>query len=78
MFKEGQTNIDDEERTGQPSVVSDDFVQSVDQKICERRCFTLSELSCEFPQISHTIRDYQLGLAITSFVQDRFQKCPCM
>jgi hypothetical protein len=34
-----------------PSVLSDDLVQSVDQKICERRCFTISELSCAFPQI---------------------------
>jgi hypothetical protein len=38
-----------------PSAVSDDLVQSVDQKICERRCFTTSELLCEFPQISHTV-----------------------
>jgi hypothetical protein len=30
-----------------PSVVSDDLVRSVDQKICERRRFTISELSCE-------------------------------
>jgi hypothetical protein len=36
----------------QPSVVSDDLVQSVDQKLCERWCFTISELSYEFPQIS--------------------------
>jgi hypothetical protein len=34
------------------SVVSIDLVQSVDQKICERRHFTISELSCVFPQIS--------------------------
>jgi hypothetical protein len=31
---------------------SNDLVQSVDQKICERWCFPISELSCEFPQIS--------------------------
>jgi hypothetical protein len=37
-----------------PSVVSDDLVQSVDQKIYERRCFTISELPCGFPQISRT------------------------
>jgi hypothetical protein len=54
MFKDGQTNIHDQERSGQPSVVKDDLVQSVDQKLCERRCFTISELSCGFPQISHT------------------------
>jgi hypothetical protein len=40
---------------GQPSVVSDELVQSGDQKNCERRWrFTISELSCEFPQISCT------------------------
>jgi hypothetical protein len=35
--------------------VSDDLVQSVDQKICERQHFTFSELSCEFSQISHKL-----------------------
>jgi transposase len=33
MFKNGRTNVHDEERSGQPSVVSDALVQSVDQKI---------------------------------------------
>jgi hypothetical protein len=37
MFKDEQTNVHDEEQSGQPSVVSDWLVQSVDQKICERR-----------------------------------------
>jgi hypothetical protein len=40
---------------GRPSVVSDDLVQIVDQKICGRWRFTISELlSDEFPQISRT------------------------
>jgi hypothetical protein len=43
------------EVVGQPSVVSDDLIGSVDQKICERRRFTVSELSCELPQISRAI-----------------------
>jgi hypothetical protein len=43
------------EVVGRPSVVSDDLVQSVDQNICERWHFTISELSCEFPQISRTL-----------------------
>jgi hypothetical protein len=34
---------------GRPSVVCDDLVHSVEQKICERRRFTISELSCKFP-----------------------------
>jgi hypothetical protein len=40
---------------GQPSVVSDDLVQNVDQKSCERWCFTISELPCEFQKISCTV-----------------------
>jgi hypothetical protein len=42
MFKDGQTNVHDEERSGLPSVVSDDLVQSVEKKICERWYFTIS------------------------------------
>jgi hypothetical protein len=55
MFKDGRTNVHDEERGGPPSVVSNDLVQSVDQRICERRRFKISEISCEFPQISRTV-----------------------
>jgi hypothetical protein len=43
MFKDGQTNVHDKEQRVWPSVVSDDLVQSADQKICERQCFTISE-----------------------------------
>jgi hypothetical protein len=32
MFKDGSKNFHDEQRSGQPSAVSDDLVQSVDQK----------------------------------------------
>jgi hypothetical protein len=40
------------------SVVSDDLVQSADQKVCEKRRFTISELSCEFTPISrHLLYD---------------------
>jgi oligoribonuclease (3'-5' exoribonuclease) len=38
-----------------PSLVSDDLVQSVDQKICERRRFTILELSCQLPHISSRV-----------------------
>jgi hypothetical protein len=50
-----RTNVYDEERNGRPLVKSDEFVQSVQQKICEIRLFTISELSCEFPHISSTL-----------------------
>jgi hypothetical protein len=34
--------------------VSDNLVQNVDQKVCERWGFPISEISYEFPQISHS------------------------
>jgi hypothetical protein len=46
MFKDGRTNVHDEERSVRPSVVSGDLVQSVHQINCERKRFTISELSC--------------------------------
>jgi hypothetical protein len=55
MFEDGRTNVHDEERSGPPSVVNGGLVQRDDQNICERRRFTISELSCEFPQISRTL-----------------------
>jgi hypothetical protein len=55
MFKDGRTNVHGEERSGRSSVVSDDLDQSVDQEIYERWRFTISGLSCEFPQISRTV-----------------------
>jgi hypothetical protein len=53
MFKDGPTN--DEERSSWPSVVTDDLVLSFNQKICKSGRFTISELSCEFPNISCTV-----------------------
>jgi hypothetical protein len=41
MFKDGQTNVHDEERSGLPSIESDDLVQSIDQKIHERWRLTI-------------------------------------
>jgi hypothetical protein len=49
IFRDGQTNVYDEEKNGQPFVVSDDFVQSIDQIICKRhnfRTFLQTEITC--------------------------------
>jgi hypothetical protein len=58
IFKDGPTNVHDEERSCWSSVDSDDLVQSVDQEIFERRRFRISELSCESPETSRSLRDY--------------------
>jgi hypothetical protein len=61
MFKDGWINVHNEERSGRLSVVSDDLVKSVDQKICERPRFTISDVLREFPQnFTHcSLWDYQ-------------------
>jgi hypothetical protein len=75
-FKDGRTNVHDEDRNGRLPVVSDNLVQSVDQKNCERRRFTISELSREFPQMSCTLLyDITARLGYHKFEQDGFQKC---
>lgn len=54
-FNEGRTNVHDEARSGRPSVVNDDLVRKVDEKIKENRRFTITMLSNKFPQISRTV-----------------------
>jgi hypothetical protein len=49
MFRDGRTNVHDEERSGRPSVVRDDLIEN------ERRRFIISEFLREFPQISPTV-----------------------
>ena len=47
-FKDGRNNVHDK-RSGQPSVISDDLLQKVDEKVKMNRHFTISSLSEEFP-----------------------------
>uniref|UniRef100_A0A8C5RFZ3 Transposase n=1 Tax=Laticauda laticaudata TaxID=8630 RepID=A0A8C5RFZ3_LATLA len=54
-FKNGRTNVHDEQRSGHPSIVTDELVTKADDKIHENRCFTVTELSLSFPQISHSL-----------------------
>ncbi|GFW71324.1 HTH_48 domain-containing protein [Trichonephila clavipes] len=54
-FKEGQTNVHDEEQSGRSSVITDDLIQKVETKICENRRFTITTLSLEFPDVSITV-----------------------
>ena len=48
------TNVHDEERSGRPSVQTDDLVQQVDEKVRVDRRFTISSLAEEFPNVSRT------------------------
>ena len=54
MFKEGRGNLHDEARSGCPSLVNDDLVRKVKERVRDDRRFTISDLSLHFPQISRT------------------------
>ena len=44
----------DEARSGRPSLVNDDLVRKVNEKVRDDRRSTISDLSLPFPQISRT------------------------
>jgi len=55
MFKEGRENMHGEARSGRPSLVNDDLVRKVNERVRDDGRFTISDLSVAFPQISRTL-----------------------
>ena len=55
MFNEGRENVHDEGRSGRPSLVNDDLVCKVNERVPDDRRFTISDLSLHFHQISRTV-----------------------
>ena len=55
MFNEGRENVHDEARSRRPSLVNDDLVRNVNERVRDDRCFTISDLPLHFPQISRTL-----------------------
>jgi len=55
MFNEGRENVHDEARSGRPSLVNDDLVRKVKERVRDNRCFTISDPSLHFNQISRTL-----------------------
>ena len=51
MFNEGRENVHDDARSGSPSLVNDDLVRKVNERVRDDRRFTISDLSLHFPQI---------------------------
>ena len=54
MFNEGRENVHDEVRSGRPSLVNDDLVRYVNERMRDDRRFAISDLSLHFPEISRT------------------------
>ena len=55
MFNEGRENVHDEARSEHPSLVNDDLVRKVNERVRDDRRCTISDLSLHFPQISSTL-----------------------
>ena len=55
MFNEGRENVHDEARSGRSSLVNDDLVSKVNERVRDDRRFTISDLSLHFPHISTTL-----------------------
>jgi len=55
MSNEGRENVHDEARSGRSSLVNDDLVRKVNERVRDDRRFTISDLSLHFPQISRTL-----------------------
>jgi len=47
--------VHDEARSGRPSLVNDDLVREVNERVRADRRFAISDVSLRFPQISRTL-----------------------
>lgn len=52
LFKEGSTGTHDEDRSGRPSVILENRVQQIKEKVCNDHCVTLVTLTESFSHIS--------------------------
>jgi len=55
LFNEGRENVNDDSRSGRLSVVNEDLVRAVEEKIRVNRRFAITSLSLSFPQISRSL-----------------------
>jgi len=55
MFNKGRENVHDEAQSGRPSLVNDDLVRKVKERVRDDGRFTISDLSLYFTQISRTL-----------------------
>jgi hypothetical protein len=67
MFNEGWQDMHDEAWSGCPSLVNDDLVCKVNERVRDDRHFTISDLSLHFHQISRTLL-YDLKDAVQKWI----------
>ncbi|KAG5323711.1 SETMR methyltransferase, partial [Pseudoatta argentina] len=54
-FKNGRTSVHDDQRSGRPSILTDDIVEKIENALRGDRRVTVDELSAMFPQISRSL-----------------------
>jgi transposase len=54
-FNEGRENAHDDPRSSRLSMVNEDLMHAVEEKIQENRQFTISSFSLHFPQLSQSL-----------------------
>ncbi|KAG5317977.1 SETMR methyltransferase, partial [Pseudoatta argentina] len=54
-FKNGRTSVHDDQRSGRPSILTDDIVENIENALRGDRRLTVDELSAMFPQISRSL-----------------------
>jgi len=53
-FSEGGTDVHDEQRSGWPSLISDDLLQGIEREIHANRCVMIRKLCHIIPEVSKT------------------------
>ncbi|KAG5325758.1 SETMR methyltransferase, partial [Pseudoatta argentina] len=53
--KNGRTSVHDDQRSGRPSILTDDSVEKIENALRDDRRLTVDELSAMFPQISRSL-----------------------
>ncbi|KAG5319567.1 MOS1T transposase, partial [Pseudoatta argentina] len=54
-FKNGRTSVYDDQRSGRPSILTDDIVEKIENALRDDRRLTVDELSAMFPQIFRSL-----------------------
>jgi hypothetical protein len=54
QFSEGRTDVHNEQRSGWPSLISDDLLQKIEGEIQANQCGTIRELNHINPEVSKT------------------------
>ena len=53
-FKDSREDVHDEPRSGKPSVITEDLVNAMDEKIRKNQRFTILTSALEFPNVDRT------------------------